>query len=770
MKMRTLFLAALFAVTFAATAAHAGKMDLMLRMGLADGAHSKAMLGKSLSLQGGVEMVDLLLKSSDPELTAVAIDEAGGTVRSVIGGIMTASVPVVFLPELEGLHEVEAIEASKRLRLYMDSARANTGADDLQDGSYDGTSYDGENVVVGVIDSGLDYSRDDFMAGTSSDSRVQYLRFQSVSGGSVSITECANDSINDGQCTISASNDATVGHGTHVTGIAAGNGGGTNYIGMAPMADIMLVRNDFDDDIEEGTGTFTSGVLDGVDQIFTKSDIIDKPAVVNISQGTHIGAHDDTSLLEQGINSAVLGQYSSTGKSYGRSVVVAAGNEHIVEDALPADINAVSGGIHVPISVAASDRVGVRFWVLDPSSPGRTPLILDAWFSQATKANCTVAAFAYPRAQFNAADTGNAVAELADMAISTDVDSVSDSSPDNVVTISAAVDSSDSQNSKGRALFAFGPGSAGSWNDVYFQNNAGYFLDIVVEAAAAGSCAGNMWVEGGGTYVNFMKDLNTVVTSNNVTGTGGYGIATATALEGDNDMSVGLPGTASGVVTVGAYLQPKPAGTTRSEWTDADGTTYDATDINEPAAAQINGGTINQRSPFSSIGPTADGRTKPDLVAPGDPVISVLPTGFSPAAAVTVDSTHYKSQGTSQATPVVAGAVALLYQKNNTLTAAQVKNALTTGAAAAMGLTKDNEVGAGRIATTSMMGSVSADTSGYSGTGNLTESDIDGGGGGGSSSSGCGGTIVPAGHASAGASALLVLLPGLLIALRRRRS
>ena len=52
---------------------------------------------------------------------------------------------------------------------------------------------------------------------------------------------------------------------------------------------------------------FTGGILDGVNMIFQKSDVLDKAAVVNISQGTHIGAHDNTSLLEQGVNNAVAG-------------------------------------------------------------------------------------------------------------------------------------------------------------------------------------------------------------------------------------------------------------------------------------------------------------------------------------------------------------------------------------------------------------------------------------------------------------------------------
>ena len=115
-------------------------------------------------------------------------------------------------------------------------------------------------------------------------------------------------------------------------------------------------------------------------------------------------------------------------------------------------------------------------------------------------------------------------------------------------------------------------------------------------------------------------------------------VCAAAGNEGPSSRTIGSPGAARHVITVGA-----------------------STD--EEIIAH-----------FSSRGPTADGRSKPDIVLPGHHVTAAR--GAGTAMGVPHDNYYTKASGTSMATPMAAGLCALLLQKDPTLTPAQVKEIL----------------------------------------------------------------------------------------------
>jgi subtilisin family serine protease len=135
------------------------------------------------------------------------------------------------------------------------------------------------------------------------------------------------------------------GHGTHVAGIAAGDGsqsgtaqesctGSNTYVGIAPEADLAIVRTTF------AVRDNIRGVQHIFDQGWIPSPNPKKPAVVNLSLGGLIGAHDGTGEDEIAFDGMLTG-------STQRMIVIAAGNDgNLYDHATPATQPKSGGGLH----------------------------------------------------------------------------------------------------------------------------------------------------------------------------------------------------------------------------------------------------------------------------------------------------------------------------------------------------------------------------------------------------------------------------------------
>lgn len=123
---------------------------------------------------------------------------------------------------------------------------------------------------------------------------------------------------------------------------------------------------------------------------------------------------------------------------------------------------------------------------------------------------------------------------------------------------------------------------------------------------------------------------------------------------------------------------------------------------------QIFGGWGN-RAPFSSRGPTVDGRVKPDIAAPGENVISAYNrNAFTPdQLSAVLDTIVWNGQteywgaasGTSMASPNAAGIIALFLQANDSLDPDLVLEILQNSALAdpETGVVPNNDWGYGKI-------------------------------------------------------------------------
>ncbi|MHB0856006.1 MAG: S8 family peptidase [Anaerolineae bacterium] len=137
----------------------------------------------------------------------------------------------------------------------------------------------------------------------------------------------------------------------------------------------------------------------------------------------------------------------------------------------------------------------------------------------------------------------------------------------------------------------------------------------------------------------------------------GIVVCVAAGNDGPHPYTVGSPGCARSVITIGA-----------------------ASDLDRIAN-------------FSSRGPTSDGRRKPDVVFPGVDIIAGRANGT--AMGTIYDDYYVAASGTSMATPHAAGVAALLLQAQPTLTPEEVKSRFMAGA---VDLRTDvNAQGAGRV-------------------------------------------------------------------------
>ena len=131
--------------------------------------------------------------------------------------------------------------------------------------------------------------------------------------------------------------------------------------------------------------------------------------------------------------------------------------------------------------------------------------------------------------------------------------------------------------------------------------------------------------------------------------------------------SLDAPGSAKNVLTVGASESGRPAGsggyssrTYGNTWL----TDYRAPPISTDYISASPTDAPQGMAAFSSRGPAADGRTKPDIVAPGTDIISARSRASSSTGWGVLDSnTNYCFMGgTSMATPLAAGSATLVRQ------------------------------------------------------------------------------------------------------------
>ncbi|MFN4245361.1 MAG: S8 family peptidase [Brevinematia bacterium] len=205
---------------------------------------------------------------------------------------------------------VKYATVSKKLKPFLDKVRDSLSLDSIYN-YYGQDSVQGKDVIIGIVDSGIDASHDDFKTSSGS-TRIMYIFDQTTNVSNPEWgygIEYSKDDINRDNF-VSKDYD---GHGTHVAGIATGNGRLSNgkYMGISSGSSIIVVKTDFS----------LGGVLTGIEYIMKRSKNVNKPCVINLSLGVNTGSHDG-----KDIESKILNELLTYYGKEGNIVVVAGGN------------------------------------------------------------------------------------------------------------------------------------------------------------------------------------------------------------------------------------------------------------------------------------------------------------------------------------------------------------------------------------------------------------------------------------------------------------
>ncbi|MCC3216541.1 S8 family peptidase [Chryseobacterium sp. X308] len=275
--------------------------------------------------KGAQTMYSCIIYTKEPE----KLKADGFIIQSQLPAFSTALVTIEDIERLMQLPYVTSVMAPEFDELHNDVSRAQSGASLLQDGVFNNTAYNGTGVLVGIYDSGIDWKHPDFRkANDQTKSRIVSIWDQTLTAQAgetapvgfstgVEYTRAQIEDELDGTPTGFVRENDINGHGTHVSGTAAGNGAAfadKRHKGFSSDADIVFVKG--------GNGSFpTTNTINALTYFKNVATALNKPIVVNMSIGGQSSAHDGTSSHEVAVNS-----FTTSGA--GRVVVISAGNDY----------------------------------------------------------------------------------------------------------------------------------------------------------------------------------------------------------------------------------------------------------------------------------------------------------------------------------------------------------------------------------------------------------------------------------------------------------
>ncbi|WP_243108710.1 S8 family serine peptidase [Clostridium rectalis] len=244
---------------------------------------------EEIGQQAKIELV--VLCGQNVKQVRSGVEQLGGNFEDLSYGFGIVTIPIDKIKQVSSITGIQYLELPKDV--YLSSLESNKAACIKEAQDVYGVS--GKGVLVGFIDSGIDYKVPAFIS-ENGETRIEYIC-------ELGINNKVWDK-NDINRALKSSNPYDIvphmdnaGHGTHVASIACAGGDiNKQYYGVAYESRIIMVKL-----ASEGGLNFSKStqIMRGVKFIVDKARELNMPLVINLSFSTNDGAHDGSSLLEQ---------------------------------------------------------------------------------------------------------------------------------------------------------------------------------------------------------------------------------------------------------------------------------------------------------------------------------------------------------------------------------------------------------------------------------------------------------------------------------------
>jgi len=558
---------------------------------------------------------------ADPSVTS-DLEALGVEIIAQMENFIVASIPADLntIEEIASLNKVTYIFGSRKREIppepKLDYTTIATGSEAA--GEWYGAG--GEGVLIGVVDTGIDYQQSDFLR-IDGHTKIFYIWDQNLTpvGGETSPipfgygveytkadieADLATPAAHDIVRTTDPPPWYSVAHGTHVSGIAASSGlAPGNYTGMAPEADLAVVA----------CTLWDADIIAGWIYLMNQASALGRPLVINNSFGGQLGPHDGTDALSLFVDMA---------SGPGRIFVFSAGNEGY-------------DWLHATGTVAGDGTETVTFVITDDSIFG-------------PYAQNTYGGPVYAVIWFEGSDTTMQISCTTPNGFTVGPQGIGSYpwpptiTPDADITFDTLNDAPYLPN-----------GDNCYWLEIYPSTMTGWIFEGLYTFTLSSTVytTGNFdaWFYSTWAQWDFVMDAHQTY-----------------------DTTLGDTGCCRRAIVVGAY-------TARPYWLSNDGWYYSYSwQVNDDIAY------------FSSIGPTRDGRRKPDVAASGYGVVSAHshdswnPPWGSISPYITADNgvgnpgEHRVMAGTSMSCPVVVGGIAQMLSIDPYLTPERIKDLIRT--------------------------------------------------------------------------------------------